>query len=265
MTIPEGNVIYTHGAPPCSGVGIELTASEFDTAIEGPVVNLLFDDEGTANIESILARLTETDFERERLAEILRAPAGVEDWRVGEAIAESYLTCHRNCYFPWPDERDERRRGSSLPGADLVGFCKDSEGDCFAFGEVKTSSEVRYPPQVMYGRTGLEQQLEDLRDEVSVRDGLLRYLGHRAINASWRSRFKLASKRYLRNKSDIQLYGVLIRDVLPDENDLRTRVQNLAQDCPNGTTIELMALYPPEGRITGIGQVVVMKRLGENS
>ena len=262
MTIAEGNTVCMHGAPPCSGIGLQWTKQELDTALEAKVAEVLFDDEGMADVESILVDLAETDFAQERLRRILKSPNDIEDWRVGEALAESYLACHRACYFPWPAGRDERKLGSSLPGADLVGFGTDEDGDCLAFGEVKTSSEARYPPNVMYGPMGLKQQLEDLRDHEAVRDGLLRYLGHRARGAAWRSRFERASRRYLQNKSDVQLYGVLIRDVPPDEDDLRARVRNLAQDCPDESFIELLALYLPDGCIHGLGKVVVAKRTG---
>ena len=181
---------------------------------------------------------------------------------MGEAIAETYLTDHRSCSFPWPDGRDERKSGSSLPGADLVGFGIDDDGDCLAFGEVKTSSEQSYPPGAMYGRTGLKQQLEDLRDEEAIRDDLVRYLGHRAGSAPWRARFERAASRYLQNTSDIQLYGCLVRDVEPHQDDLRVRVGRLAGACPEGTRIELLALYLPQESLDGIGEEMVSRRAG---
>ena len=191
---------------------------------------------------------------------MLQDPNRVEDWRVGEAIAEAYLTDHRSCRFPWPDGRDERKGGSSLPGADLVGFGIDRDGDCFAFGEVKTSREGRYPPGTMHGRTGLKRQLEDLRDSDAIRDDRVRYLAHRAGSASWRARFQRAVVRYLGNSSDVQLYGVLVRDVEPHKDDLRLRVDELRAGCPEGTCIELLALYLPQESLDGIGEEIVSRR-----
>ena len=208
------------GGPPCSGVGLRWSDDELNTAMDGQVAAVLLDDEGKAIIEDILAGLAETDFAQDGLRRVLEDPDEIEDWRVGEAIAETYLTDHRSCSFPWPDGRDERKRGSSLPGADLVGFgIDDDDGDCFAFGEVKTSSERSYPPGAMYGRTGLKRQLENLRDGEAIRDDLLTYLGHRAGSAPWRGQFERAGSRYLRNTSDVQLYGVLVRDVQLDPVD----------------------------------------------
>ena len=120
-------------------------------------------------------------------------------------------------------------------------------------------------PSVMSGRMGLKRQLEDLRDRKPVRDDLLRYLGHRATAAAWCSRFRAATQRYLKNSSDVQLYGVLIRDVPPDNRDLCVRLQKLAEDCPDGTRIELLALYLPAGRINGIGKFTIKKRTGDNA
>ena len=254
--------MYGMGSPPCSGVGVRWSDEELNVAMDGRVAAVLFDAEGKADIEEILAGLAETEFEQAGLRRVLENPGRVEDWRVGEAIAEAYLTDHRSCIFPWPDGRDERKSGSSLPGADLVGFGIDGDGDCFAFGEVKTSREERYPPGTMHGRTGLKKQLEDLRDRDAIRVDLVRYLGHRAGSASWRARFQRATKRYVGNPSDVQLYGILVRDVEPHQDDLRARVDDLGAGCPEGTRIELFALYLPRESLEGIGKEMVSRLAG---
>ena len=262
MTVAPGEAVYSAGDPPCTGLGLKWSGEELDAALAGPVAAVLFDDEGKADIEEILLGIVETAFEQDGLRRVLADLEQIEDWRVGEAIAETWLTDHRDCCFPWPDGRDERKRGSSLPGADLVGLHADAQGDCLAFGEVKTSSEARYPPRVMYGRTGFKQQLEDLRDSTSIRDDLFKYLGHRAKGAAWVKRFQWAGKRYLANKSDVRLFGFLVRDVSPHKDDVRVRVQSLGNGCPDGTRIELFALYLPVGRLEGIGDAAVAARAG---
>jgi len=262
MTVAAGETVYNEGSAPCSGLGLAWSEDDLGAAINGPVAAVLFDDEGKADIEDILTGLAETEFEQEGLRRVLSDPDDIEDWRVGEAIAETYLTNHRDCYFPWPDGRDERKSGSSLPGADLVGLHADDQGDCLTFGEVKTSSEAKYPPGAMYGRTGLKQQLEDLRDSDSIRDDLFKYLGYRAKGADWIERFKQAGKRYLTNKSDVQLFGFLVRDVEPHKDDVRVRAEKLGKGCPDGTRIELLALYLPKGSIEGIGNAAVAARAG---
>ena len=141
MTVGAGEVVYEIDDGPCSAAGVQWSNDELASALKGQVAAVLFDDEGRANIEEILVASAETDFARDGLLRVLRDPDEIEDWRVGEAIAETYLTEHRSCSFPWPDGRDERKRRSSLPGADLVGFGIDDDGDCLAFGEVKTSGD----------------------------------------------------------------------------------------------------------------------------
>ena len=262
MSVTVGKTVYSHGTAPCSGIGLIWAAKDLDAALNGHVAAVLFDDKGKAEVKAILSGLVETDFAQEGLAQVLSSPKYIEDWRVGEAIAEAYLTDHRTCCFPWPAGRDERKGGSSLPGADLVGFGTDDNGDCLAFGEVKTSSESKYPPSVMHGPEGLRQQLENLRDQEVTRDKLLKYLSLRASSAPWLPRFKAAGKRYLQNKSDVHLYGVLIRDVPPHSDDLRVCVRKLAKNCPQVTHIEILAIYLPKGRIAGIGQAMVTKRTG---
>lgn len=260
--IAVGVECYSHGASPSTGMGRSWNAEELGAAINGQVSALVFDDQGKADIQELLAGVAETAFEQKQLAQALADPDDVEDWRVGEAIAEAYLTVHRDCLFPWPDGRDERKSGSSLPGADLVGFQQDDHGDRFVFGEVKTSGEAKYPPGAVYGRTGLKQQLEDLRDKVGIRNDLFKYLGHRAKNAPWWDRFKAASKRYLNNTSDVQLFGVLVRDVEPNADDVRVRVEKLGNGCPAGTQIELLALYLPTGAIGNLAEQALAVRAG---
>lgn len=237
------------------------TREELNKALDERVAMLLFDDEGKSGIEElIIPGEEETGFSTDALKRILSAPEVVEDWRVGEAIAEAYLADHRDCVFPWRGSRDERKSRSSLPGADLVGFGVDIAGYCFAFGETKTSSENTYPPRVMYGKTGLTKQVEDLRDKESIRDDLFRYLGFRSNGAPWRPYFEAAGKRYLRDSSDVMLFGVLVRDVSPNGSDLQTCVHTLAKDCPEGTRVEIFAIYLPDGYIDRLGTTALTKR-----
>jgi hypothetical protein len=262
MTVALGIQCYKLGKPPSVGEGRLWTLEELEIAISGSITSIIFDDAGTNDIKNILVDVAETDFEYERLEEILADANELEDWRVGEAIAEAYLINHRACFFPWPDGRDERKRKSSLPGADLVGFRIDENGSRFSFGEVKTSAEAIYPPGTMYGNTGLKQQLEDLRDKSSIRNDLIKYLGHRARDASWKEKFKEASKKYLQQVPEVNLFGVLIRDVDPHEDDARVRVEKLARGCPNGTQIEILVIYLSKGSIAHLGTKVRVARKG---
>lgn len=251
---------YSLGTCPVTGVGLGVSSECLDDALDGPIQALIFDDTGTEQVTLLLDGLADTEFSRENLDSLLADDREPEDWRVGEALAESYLTDNRDCFFPWPDGRDERKRGSSLPGADLMGFQREGEQDRFAFGEVKTSGENKYPPATMYGRHGLKQQVEELRDRQDIREGLVLYLGHRAVNAPWTNRYRSACSVYLRDTCDVRVFGLLVRDVEPNEADLQARVCRLDTGCPAAMRIEMTALYLPSGSIDTLAERVVASR-----
>ncbi len=251
---------YTLGTRPVTGCGLGVAEEDLQEATSGPVAALVFDDEGTTSVEALLEGLADTAFARENLDALFNDGPDPEDWRVGEALAEHFLCEDHDCSFPWPDGRDERKRGSSLPGADLVGFQHLNGQDWFAFGEVKTSAEAAHPPGAAYGRHGLKQQMEDLRDRREIRDGLVRYLGHRATGAAWQARYQASATAYLRNTCEVSVFGLLVRDVNPHEDDLRVRVTKLANNCPAGMEIKLFALYLPAGSISGLSSAVVASR-----
>ncbi|MBN1404156.1 MAG: hypothetical protein JW942_06810 [Opitutales bacterium] len=248
---------YTLGAYPVTGKGLSVSASEIDALLTGPVAAVVFDNDGRDEVAALLEGLADTDFAKENLETLLNGARQPEDWRVGEALAETFLTQNKACYFPWPDGRDERKRGSSLPGADLVGFHHDGQTERFAFGEVKTSAENAYPPSAAYGRHGLKQQLEDLRNCRTIRNDLVMYLAHRAVRASWATRFQAAAAVYLRDTHEVRIFGLLVRDVTPNHDDLRARVSTLGLNCPANTVIELLAIYLPQGRIATLGSQVM--------
>ncbi|MDY6823972.1 MAG: hypothetical protein SWH68_09320 [Thermodesulfobacteriota bacterium] len=262
MTLVSGTIEYMLGKSPVTGCGFSYSATELDIALSGPVAEVVFDDSGKVDIAALLAGLAETEFEKGEVERILSDTKPPEDWRVGEAIAESYLIHQKDCFFPWPDGRDERKSGSSLPGADLVGFQSNGTDDFFAFGEVKTSAEDKYPPGAMHGRTGLKQQLEDLKDDVKIKDDIFRYLGFRAQQSAWEDRFKRAAKNYIQSKTNVRVFGFLVRDVEPNQDDLRARVAKLAKDQHADMVIELLALYLPQDSIGQLSNKVLRSRNG---
>jgi hypothetical protein len=104
--------------------------------------------------------------------------------------------------------------------------------------------------------------LEDLRDDISIRDGLVKYLGHRANKAEWSESYKASVKRYLSNHADVQLFGVMVRDVQPHQDDLRVRIEKLLDGCPASTIIELMAIYLPAGSVPTLASRALGSRSG---
>ncbi len=262
MTIATGTIQYQLGTVPVTGCGFSYSVAELDTALSGSVAEILHDDSGKADIRALLAGIVETDFEKGEIERILSNTKPPENWRVGEALAESYLVHQKNCFFPWPSGRDERKSGSSLSGADLIGFQSNGTDDFFAFGEVKTSTENKYPPGTMYGRTGLKQQLEDLKYDVQIKDDIFRYLGFRAQRSAWKDRFKRAAKNYIQSKTNIRVFGFMVRDVEPNKDDIHTRVTKLAKDQHADMVIELLVLYLPQDSIGQLSDKVVSSRHG---
>ncbi len=262
MSLPAGTVEYSFGTPLVCGFGFSWLTSELDTALAGPVSKVVFDESGKTVISDLLSGLTETGFEKSQVERILTVAKPPENWRVGEAIVESYLVKRKNCYFPWPDGRDERKTGSSLPGADLVGFQIDDGENYFAFGEVKTSSEKKRPPGAMHGRHGLKQQLEAIKDDTKIKDDLVKYLAYRAATAEWKSRYREAAKRYLQSNTAVRVFGFLVRDVEPHQDDLRARVDKLSRGAHVDMKIELLAVYLPVGSIPTLRAKVTELRKG---
>jgi hypothetical protein len=248
--IARGVTAYELGNSPVTATGHRFTAAELSTTLKDRLPSILFDEAGKAQVRDVLSGLATTDFKADQIEAALAVPPPLRNWQVGEAIAEAYLVDHRDCDFPWPSGRDLRNPNASPTGADLVGFHRDPKGTRFAFGEVKTSEEDRRPPQVVTGRHGLAKQLEELRDSAPVKNHLVyQYLGIRAAASDWKDTYRLAASRYLENPADVSLFGVLVRDIDPDQEDLSQRIATLAKKCPDQTTIELRAFYLPSKTI----------------
>src|SRR5690606_8177833 len=98
-----------------------------------------------------------------------------------------------------------------------------------------------------------------------IRDTLCRYLGFRAPKTSWQSDYQAAGQRYVADHQDVQLFGILVRDVSPNQEDLRARVSKLSMGCPSRMVIELLSLYLPIGTVSGLGTRAVAARSGGGS
>lgn len=260
MSISQGKIEYQLGTHPTTGCGFSYSDDELDRALAGKVKDVVFDVEGQKQITNILA---ETGFSKDDIENFLvPSTTTLEDWRVGEGIAECYLSEHRQCFFPWPDSRDERKIGSSLPGADLVGFQTIGNDVYFVYGEVKTSSEAKYPPGVMVGRSGLQSQIEDLKDNDITKRTLMKYLALRCKGQYWENNFKNAARNFLKCSNNIRIFGFLIRDVQPNNKDLENRINNLAKHQYPETRIEFIALYLPNQSISQLSNKVMQYQNG---
>jgi hypothetical protein len=251
MPIAPGVEVYDVSHAPVVATGIVLNNRELDGALATSVASILRDDPGQEELEETLANVANTTFATEGLREALDVEISPLGWRVGEAIAEAYLVEHRDCSFPWPGGRDLKNPNASPAGTDLVGFQRlaGASGHRFAFGEVKTSRDSAVPPSVVTGRHGLIVQVETLRDSNFTKDCLLKYLAFHAHQRPWAVHFREAATRYLQDKSDVALFGILVRDVNPDGGDLASRAERISIDCPVNTLIELKAIYLPHDSI----------------
>jgi len=227
---------------------------ELDFFINGTVKSRLDDNEGTEAFHDCLRGLELTGMGKTCLEEVLTANVQeTRNWAVGEALAEAWLIERYAIIFPWNMERDKRNPFASLPGADLVGFIKEKDEFQLVLGEVKTSSENKSPPQVMYGRSGMIHQLDDLADNMEIISQLLKWLYHRTRNETYKQVYESSCKNFFNSQcKDIVLFGVLIRDTSPNELDLSERGKKLRAKLSVPTKCHLIALYLPWD-IEGLG------------
>ena len=245
---PFAAIIYKGEDQQVTWRGIKMEDTEnFNTFITQDVASRLYDAEGHNEFETHLQGLVNTDFAQESLNDILSAQVSEErDWAIGESLAEAYLSRAYQVIWPWNMERDKRHPNASLPGADLIGFRSEDGDTRLVLGEVKSSTDANTPPNVMNGRSGMTHQIDNLANDLSRICQLLKWLLHRCKGTEHENSFNKAVKLFLNsgNKA-ITLIGVLIRDTQPNERDLRTRGQTLAEKLQNPTLCHLMAIYLP--------------------
>jgi hypothetical protein len=161
-------------------------------------------------------------------------------------MAEAYLTRKHNVTWPWNMERDKRTPRASLPGADLVGFEINGNSVRLALGEVKTSGDANTPPNVMNGRSGMARQIENLASNLGLIFQLLKWLWLRCKRTEHEPSFNAAVTVFLNSgNKDVAVFGILIRDTVPNELDLQSRGQSLARMLHDPSTCQLIALYIP--------------------
>ncbi len=222
--------------------------SEFDGFLKGSVRSRLDDEEGSDDFRSHVRGLELTGMGKTTLEAVLAAEAPEErDWAAGEALAEAFLMETHGIAFPWNMERDKRNPFGSLPGADLVGFLSEGDGYRLALGEVKTSSEEAYPPQVMSGRSGhMGHQIDTLGSDLTTLCQLLKWLHPRTKGGQFQDAFDRSCVTFFNSGSKaIALFGVLIRDTQPNARDLSARGSALRNRLAVPTQCDLIALYLP--------------------
>lgn len=228
--------------------GIEFSDCEsFHAFLSTDVAARLEDQQLSAEFESHLQGLVGTGFSREFLESLLEAEQKEErDWAVGEALAESWLEKEHQVIWPWNIERDKRTPKASLPGADLVGFQKTGEEIRLVFGEVKSSSEQKHPPQVVTSKNGLRHQLEKLSSNLTIIYQLMKWLFVRCKNTKYENHYLTASRLFIQSGLQaVTLFGVLIRDTEVNKKDLENCGKTLGDVVQPQCNCRLAALYLP--------------------
>jgi hypothetical protein len=223
-------------------------ASAFRGYVQKRVKARSHDNEAGEPFAAELRGMTTTDMDTVFVEQLLRAVPGDKSWEVGEALAECVQADDdsQEVCWPWNLVRDRRTPRASLPGADLVGFCRQGELTLLLFGEVKTSSDTNTPPNVMKGSGGMAWQLEEEATRLDVQHNLLKWLRTRCNSVAHLDLYRAAVQRYVQSHGkEILLVGILLRDTQPDERDVKSRAIVLSKRLASLTRIEIIAWYLP--------------------
>ena len=159
------------------------------------------DDEAQGQFAAELRGMATTGMATEFVENLLQTVPEEKSWAVGEALAECVLADDdtREICWPWNLVRDRRTPRASLPGADLVGFCKEGDAVLLLFGEVKTSSDASTPPNVMNGSGGMAWQLKNEATRLDIQHALLKWLRARCESAEHQALYQAAVHRYVQS------------------------------------------------------------------
>ena len=238
------------------GIQVDINEGEefLATAVTENLVDIEEKQRFQIDLEELKSSIEQTGFDvpEELLIDIqaLNNPesADTRTWRIGESIAEVILEKENGARFYWNELRDARNPHGNKTGADLVGFIETNGEVLFLFGETKTSSEQKRPPQVMTKSDGMENQLRDIYSNSKKQKTLIQYLASKTRNLAptdpFRSDLSKALKNYYQPVDcKYQLFGVLLRDIEPDEEDLSHSYARLKTDILEPAGLQLLAVY----------------------
>ncbi len=227
--------------------GVSYSIEEIKEVFPKQVKEKLLDEEGTSELVNDLKT---TGFDDTLLVDILKLDDIITEhksWRIGEAFAEYYIETNLSARFYYNELRNARNVFGNKTGADLLGFIELEGKTVFLFGEVKTSSEDKTPPNVLQGRHGMIDQLKDLATNTNITRQLVRNFGFKIINLQEDNPFRIDYIEAFNNytSDEFHLIGVLVRDTEPNEKDLKSRYKNLSKTVSKGIGLNLTALYIP--------------------
>jgi hypothetical protein len=203
----------------------------------------LAENDNTEVLREHLVELDATGFSLGALTEQIANRPAAKDWEIDEAFAEVALSDGHKVLFPWPTGFDKRTPKASLPGPDLVGLHRH-DAPRFVFGQVKSSSEQRVPPQVVSSTDDcLRNQMRRLLYQSADREQLIGWLLVRMRDTAWESAFNEALQRYA--DGDLWLVGVLVSgDRQPAETDLTDICEGIG--CQTASPdVQLLGFYLP--------------------
>jgi len=199
--------------------------------------------DGVDQLKAYITDMARTGFDIDGLLSQIKELPQLKDWEAGEAFAECVLEDKHEVMFPWETGWDKRVENASLPGPDIIGFQSKKE-PCFAFGEIKSSSEQRVPPKnVNVNSDCLREQIKHLRHMPSARSHLLKWLLLHVKETDWEPVFKEALQRY--SEKRYWLTGMLVSGGRTStEKDLTSICADIGHSLDEGE-VTLFAYYLP--------------------
>lgn len=235
--------------------GVSFEEAEAGDLLSGKVKDVLLDKPQRQEMLTMLQTLQQdTGFQQSQtllqdIEALQNENVDVQIFRVGEALAEVVLQEHFSCRFYWNELRDARNPKGNKTGADLVGFIEAGNEVLFLFGEIKTSSEQKSPPQVMTNPGGIENQLKDLYQDRDKQFILISYIKNKLSligKEDFQKDFNQAIRTYYQqNAGKYLLYGVLVRTTEINENDIKPSYERLKEEILEPIGLKLLAIYVP--------------------
>ena len=244
-------IVYGENNSRISYQGVILSDG-FEQYLSSRVKEKFYDVKGYESLIEEFQDVASTGFEKELLVNIFSISPSINDWKIGEALAVCYLEDFEKIRFHYPPSRDARNPRANLQGADLVGFIDiDENTTLFLFGEVKTSGDKSSPPQVMYGESGMIEELRRIKNDSNLREGIIKWLGFKVKGLPdsdpFKKDYQKALKIYIKEDAESKyfLLGILVRDTTPKDTDLKSRYNFLKKDLSKEVRLKLIALYIP--------------------
>ena len=227
------------------GVGILMKKRTFEKYFTNRIKPYNNNDAGLSLLKENFPGLQITNFDHTTLHDMFDIKT---KGNLGESIAICYLTDHDKSNFPYRASHDLKNPDMDLGGADLIGFFETDDDKILQFGEVKTSEDKKQPPQVVTkSGNGLNAQLKNLKTDVVKRQNLLMWLGYKIAKLSRTNQIRQEYEEAIRlyNADQFRIVGVLVRDTLPNKNDLKSSFDELSEDLNSNIYLKLLAIYLP--------------------